>query len=154
MHAYLNVLRFLLAGAINTGVGYISFLLVYSLLDSLFGVASIAASVVMSLLVSLAFSYQMQKRFVWRKERITNGSKISRESSTHIGSHEKQTTCHRQKSIYTAYYLSVAGVNIASVRILKESFSVDPRFGQAIFTLISSIISFFFLRRLFSKVER
>jgi len=154
MRAHLNILRFLLAGAVNTAVGYISFLLIYGLLDSLFAVASIATSVVMSLLISLAFSYQMQKRFVWRKERRKNRSGISRESSTRMSAHEKRMSRNSQKTIYTTYYLSVAALNIVSVRLLKEFFSVDPRFGQAIFMLTSSIISFFFLRWLFSKVER
>ena len=147
-----DVLRFLLAGILNTAVGYVSFFLIYSLLDGLFIVASIATSVVISLLISLAFSYQMQKRFVWRKESSNNQSRFSRDSSTLRRSDRRRHARHGQKTIYTTYYLSLAAINIASVRLLKEIFSVDPRFGQAVFTLASSLISFFFLRWLFRKV--
>lgn len=154
MRAYIIVLRFLFTGAINTAVGYASFLLIYSLVDTLFTVASISTSVVMSLVISLAFSYQMQKRFVWKEEKIGNRSSISMESPTRIGLNEKRNSPQRQRRVYTTYYLSVAALNIASVRLLKQFLSVDPRVGQAIFTLISSFISFFFLRRLFSKIER
>lgn len=152
MRARSDVLRFLLAGILNTAVGYISFLLIYSLLDGLFIVASIATSVVISLLISLAFSYQMQKRFVWRKESSNNQSRFSRDSSTLSRSDRRRYARHRQKTIYATYYLSLAALNIASVRLLKDIFSVDPRFGQAVFTLASSLISFFFLRWLFRKV--
>jgi len=152
MRARLDVFRFLLAGVLNTAVGYISFLIIYSLIDGLFIVASVATSVVISLLISLAFSYQMQKRFVWRKETLKNQSRFPRESSTQIRSNKKRYTRHGQKTIYTTYYLSVAALNIASVRLLQDIFSLDPRFGQAIFTLVSSLVSFFFLRWLFRKV--
>ena len=152
MRARLDVLRFLLAGALNTAVSYVSFLLAYNLIDGLFVVDSIATSVVISLLVSLAFSYQMQKRFVWRKESLKNQSGFLRESLTQASSHKERYTRHRQKTIYTTYYLSVAALNIASVRLLKDFFSLDPRFGQAIFTLASSVVSFFFMRWLFRKV--
>lgn len=152
MRTRLDALRFLFAGALNTAVGYISFLLIYSLIDSLFSVASIATSVVISLLISLAFSYQMQKRFVWRQETRKSPSRYSRESSTQISSHKQGYNRYRQKTVYTTYYLSVAALNIASVRLLKDFFSLDPRFGQAIFTLASSIMSFFFMRWLFRKV--
>lgn len=154
VRARLQILRFLFAGVLNTAVGYITFLVIYGLLETIFMVSGIAASVVISLVVSLAFSYQIQKRFVWKRESVEMRPEYYTKASENEKSHNRKMDLRKRKTIYTTYYLSVAGLNIASVRLWQESFSLDPRIGQAIFTITSSFVSFFFLRWLFREIER
>jgi putative flippase GtrA len=154
MGIHLHILRFLLAGGLNTAVSYITFLLVYSLLGVLNVDYSVAISVIVSLLVSLAFSYQVQRRFVWRRQSIDIPTGYFKAASLEYSSHVRKRAACKRKTIYTAYYLSVASLNIESVTLLQEYFSLSPRIGQAIFTITSSFVSFFFLRWLFREIER
>ena len=153
VRARLQILKFLFAGILNTAVGYITFVVIYGLLESLFMISGVAASVVMSLVVSLAFSYQMQKRFVWKRVGVELQPEFYTKPSESKESHNRKMGLRKRKTIYTTYYLSIAGLNIASVRLWQESLSLDPRIGQAIFTITSSFISFFFLRWLFREIE-
>ena len=151
-HPCSTLLRFSIAGSLNTCISYTIFVTIYSLLDTINASNAIALAVSGSLFFSLFCSYYLQQRFVWSK-RLQHQSQYTSVCSYDESRHAK-TISSRHRLIYGTYYLSNASFNIASVRLMREMLSLDPRLGQALFTLVSSLCSFFFLRWLFKDIKR
>lgn len=110
-------LRFLLAGAWNTGFGYLAFLLAYRLVGGAFG--SVPA-LLLGYTLALPQSYTVQRFLVFQ----SRGAWLA------------------QFSRFAFASLSIFVVNVAVLPAAITLFDTDPRLVQAIFILSSTVVSY------------
>lgn len=110
-------LRFLLAGAWNTLFGYLAFLLAYQLLG---GASGSIPALLLGYALALPQSYAVQRFLVFRSRGAWLG----------------------QFSRFAFASLSVFAVNVAVLPAALALSDADPRVLQAIFILLSTIVSY------------
>ena len=110
-------MRFLLAGAWNTAFGYLAFLLAYELLGGSY--ASVPA-LILGYAIALPQSYAVQRFAVF----------------------QSRSAWRAQFSRFALVNTSIFVANLVLLPIAIRLCDVDPRVAQAIFILLTTIISY------------
>ena len=145
--------RFAIAGCLNTAVSYLAFVICFSSIRAHEGLDAVAISVAMSLLAGITVSYNLQKYFVWGPFR-PNDRRSAAINRAGNGVYNNWIQKSPRKVVYAGYYLLLAGINIVVVGVIEEKTLIDPRIGQAFFTVVSAACSYFVLRYLFANKVR
>lgn len=149
-----SVVRFIIAGCLNTAVSYASFVICYSSLSTLKGLNAVAISVLVSLLAGIITSYNLQKYFVWRPYDNSGNRRSTVVLRKNIEAAHEVNKKLVQKIVYAAYYLFLAWTNIILVEFIERKAGIDPRIAQAGFSIIGAAFSYFVLRFLFNNKMR